>query len=398
LEKLEMKKTLVAMAALASVAAFAQTTVTLSGNMDVAGSNYGGTMYGNKGTTFTTGYGTSSTSVINLIATEDLGAGYSVTAKYGIDPRTLTNDGYAVTNNTRMDLTGATTANQSTIATGLGRDEAFIGIAGAFGDVKLGAPNALSLDVHGLSSPLGTGIGSGYSLVGQSTTMWQAVAQTRYDRSIRYNSPAINGITGSVVYAPGNDEAAVLNADSVSYAARATPNNRTMTELGLRYANGPLNIGFVNVSRTAQTNATGWIAMAASTSGLTSTFGYVATKTNSIGVNYSLGSTTLYYGWANGDSIASTTTQTKAQGSRLAVKQSLGSMDLIAQFNTVKSTTSAGAATTAKVSGIRLDNNLSKTAKVYLGYEYADSGSAASTSSTTKGTRTTTSIGIQKSF
>jgi hypothetical protein len=73
-------------------------------------------------------------------------------------------------------------------------------------------------------------------------------------------------------------------------------------------------------------------------------------------------------------------------------------MDLTAQFNTVKSTTAAGAATTAKVSGIRLDNNLSKTAKVYLGYEYADSGTAAATNSTTKGTRTTTSIGIQKSF
>ena len=394
-----MKKSLVALAALASVSAFAQTTVTLSGNMDVAGANYGGTMYGNKGSTFTTGYGTSSTSVINFIATEDLGAGLSVTAKYGIDPRTLTNDGLGVTNNPRLDAAGATTVNaQSTIATGLARDEAFIGITGGFGSVKLGAPNALGLDVHSISSPLGTGIGSGYSLVGQSTSMWQAVVQTRYDRSVRYDAPTMSGVTASVVYAPGGDEAAVQNASSVSYAARATPNNRTMTELGLRYANGPLNVGFVNVSRTAQTNPTGWLAMAASTSGLTSTFGYVATKTNSLAVSYNLGATTLYYGYANGDSLASTTSQTKAQGSRLAVKQNFGSMDLTGQFNTVKSTTSAGAATTAKVSGIRLDNNLSKTAKVYLGYEYADSGSAASSDSTTKGTRTTTSIGLQKSF
>jgi hypothetical protein len=73
-------------------------------------------------------------------------------------------------------------------------------------------------------------------------------------------------------------------------------------------------------------------------------------------------------------------------------------MDLTAQFNTVKSTTSANAVTTAKVSGIRLDNNLSKTAKVYLGYEYADSGGASSANSTTAGSRTTTSIGLQKSF
>lgn len=386
------------MAALASVSAFAQSTVTLSGNMDVAGVNYGGTMYGNKGSSFTTGYGTSSTSVINFIATEDLGAGLSVTAKYGIDPRTLTNDAFGVTNSTRLDITGTTTYAPSAIATGLSRDEAFIGIAGGFGSVKLGAPNALGLDVHSISSPLGTGIGSGYSLVGNSTTMWQAVVQTRYDRSVRYDAPTMSGITASVVYAPGNDEAAVLNASSTSYAARSIPNNRTMTELGLRYANGPLNVGFVNVSRTAQTNPTGWLAMAASTSGLTSTFGYVATKTNSLAVNYNLGETTLYYGYASGDSLASTTTQTKAQGSRLAVKQNFGSYGLTAQFNTVKSTTSTGTATTAKVSGLRLDNNLSKTAKVYLGYEYADSGSAASSDSTTKGTRTTTSIGLQKSF
>jgi len=398
LEKIEMKKTLVALAAISAVSAFAQSSVTLSGNMDVAGVNYGGTMYGNKGTSFTTGYGTSSTSVINFIATEDLGGGLKVTAKYGIDPRTLTNDGFAVTNNTRLDLTGATTYAPSAIATGLARDEAFVGIAGGFGEVRLGAPNALGLDVHSISSPLGTGIGSGYSLVGNSTTMWQAVVQTRYDRSVRYNTPTINGLTGTVQYAPGGDEAAVQGATSTAYAARAIPNNRTYTELGLRYANGPLNIGFVNVSRTAQTNPTGWLAMAASTSGLTSTFGYVATKTNTLGVNYSMGATTLYYGWANGDSLASTTTQTKAQGNRLAVKQTLGSMDLTAQFNTLKATTSTGTTTTAKVSGIRLDNNLSKTAKVYLGYEYADSGGAAAATSTTGGSRTTTSIGLQKSF
>jgi predicted porin len=398
LEKLEMKKTLVALAALASVSAFAQSTVTLTGNLDVAGTNYGGTMYGNKGTSFTSGYGTSSTSSINFNAVEDLGGGTSVAVRYELDPRTLVNDGFAVTNSTRTDISGATTYAPTAIATGIAKNEIFVGITGGFGSVKLGSPNTVGLDIHSMSSPLGTGIGSGYSLVGNSTTMWQAAVQTRYDRSIRYDAPTMNGITATVGYAPGNDEAAVQNTSSTSYAARSIPNNRTYTELGLRYANGPLNIGWANVSRTAQTNPTGWLAMTASTSGLTSTFGYVATKTNTLGVNYNLGATTLYYGWVNGDSLASTSTQTKAQGNRLAAKQNMGSMDLTLQLNTLKSTSSAGVATTAKVSGIRLDNNLSKTAKVYLGYEYADSGDAASANSTVKGTRTTTSIGLQKSF
>ena len=392
-----MKKTLVALAAASAVAAFAQSTVTLSGNMDVAGVAYGGTSYGAKGTTFTTGVGTSSTSVINLIATEDVGGGLVVTAKYGLDPRTLTNDTLGVTNNPRTDTTAATINPAATVRTGLNRDEAFIGIAGAFGSIKLGAPNAPSLDTHSASSPMGTGIASGYTLKGDATSMWTSVSNTRYSRSVRYDTPTINGITGVIQYAPGGDEAAVVG--STAYVARNVPNDRTATELGLRYNNGPLNVNFSNVSQTAQANVTGWLAVTASTAGQTTTFNYVATKTNTLGANYNLGSTTLYYGWANGDSLASTTTQTKATGNRLGVKQNFGSMDLLVQYTAIKATASGSATgTTAKVSGLRLDNNLSKTAKVYLGYEYADNGEAAASTSTSKGTRTTTSIGLQKSF
>jgi len=385
-----MKKTLVAMAALASVSAFAQSTVTLSGNLDVAGVNYGGTQTGAKGTTFTTGAGTSSTSVINLIATEDVGGGTTVTAKYGIDPRTLFNDALGVTNNARTDSL-TTTNPQATILTGFSRDEAFIGISGGFGNIKLGAPNAPSLDTHSASSPLGTGIASGYSFKGDATSMWTAVSNTRYSRSIRYDSPTMNGINVAVQYAPGNDESSVTGTTSA--IARNIPNNRTATELGLRYANGPLNIAFTNVAILAQTNPTTWTALAASSAGQTSTFGYVATKTNTLGVNYNLGTTSVYYGYANGDSLGSTTSLTKAIGNRVGVKQSMGTIDLGVQYTTMKL-----ASQTYKVSGFRLDNNLSKTAKVYLGYEYADSGTAATTDSTTKGTRTTTSIGLQKSF
>jgi len=376
LEKLEMKKSLVALAALASVSAFAQSSVTLSGNMDVAGVNYGGTQTGAKGTSFTTGAGTSSTSVINIIAVEDLGGGMKVTGKYGIDPRTLTDDALAVTNNPRTDTT-STNNPQATKVTGLSRDEAFIGIEGAFGSIKLGAPNSTSLDTHSASSPAGTGIASGYTYKGDTNSGWNNVAQTRYNRSFKYESPVVNGISAAVVYAPGNDQASV--AGSTSLANLNVPNARTATELGLKYSNGPLNLAYSNVSQAAQTNATGWFAVGAASTGQTSTYGYVATKTNSLGANYNLGATTLYYGYANGDSIASTTSQTKAKGSRLGIKQSFGSTDLIAQYTTVKTTTSALVDQTYKISGFRLDQNLSKTAKVYVGYEYADSGTAVET-------------------
>jgi len=338
-----MKKSLVALAALASVSAFAQSTVTLSGNLDVAGANLGGTMPGAKSMSFGTSLGVSSTSVINIIATEDLGGGTSVTAKYGIDPRTLFNDSLGVTVNPRTDST--TTINPpATQNTTFARDEAFIGITGGFGSVKLGAPNAPSLDTHSASSPLGTGVASGYSFVGGTNTMWTAVTQTRYSRSIRYDTPTVNGLTAAVQYAPGNDEAAV--AGSTAYQLRAVPNNRTVTELGLRYSNGPMNLAFTNVAQLAQTNPTGWYAVTASTAGQTTSLGYIGTKTNSLGANYNLGSTTVYYGYANGDSIASTTSQTKAVGQRVAVKYSMGATDIGVQYTTLK-TTASGATSSA---------------------------------------------------
>jgi len=388
-----MKKTLVALAALASVSAFAQTTVTLSGNMDVAGATISGTQTGQKGSSFTTTTGTSSTSVINLIAVEDLGGGRKITAKYGLDPRSLTNDTYAVTNNAYQ----TTSYNpQGNTVTGLARDEAFIGIEGSFGSLKLGAPNTPGLDAHSASSPLGTGIGGGYGIA--SGSMYQGVVTTRYSRSARYDSPVTNGLKVSLVYAPGNDESAVAGTGVANYINRSTPNNRTVTELGLNYSNGPLNAQYVNIATLAQTNPTGWYAVTGNSTGQTTAYGYVATKMNVLGANYNLGSTTLYYGYNNGDSNASTTALVKSVGNRLAVKQNLGQIDLTAQYTSIKTTTTANVSTTAKVAGLRADYNLSKTAITYLGYENWDTGTTVATTDTTSGNRKITSIGLRKSF
>jgi len=393
LEKLQMKKTLVALAALASVSAFAQTTVTLSGNMDVAGASITGTQYGQKGTSFTTTTGTSSTSVINLIAVEDIGGGTKITAKYGLDPRSLTNDSYAVTNNAYQ----TTSYNpQGNTATGLARDEAFIGIEGGFGNLKLGAPNSIGLDAHSTSSPLGTGIGGGYGI--GAGYMYQSVVTTRYSRSARFDSPVMGGLKVSAVYAPGNDEAAVAGTGVANYINRAIPNNRTVTELGLNYANGPLNVQYVNIATAAQTNPTGWYAVTSNSTGQTTSYGYVATKMNVLAANYNLGSTTLYYGYNNGNSNASTTSLIQNVGSRVAAKQNFGAIDVMLQYTSLKSTTTAAVSTTAKVTGVRADYNLSKTAAAYLGYENWDTGTAAASTDTTSGNRKVTSIGLRKSF
>jgi len=386
-----MKKTLVAMAALASVSAFAQ--VTLSGNLDVAGATQSGTQTGAKGSTLTTTQGTISTSSIKLTAAEDLGGGTAITAVYEIDPRSFTNDSYTVTNMTANGGSAYSVNPQGNTITGLARHEAYIGIASPMGSVKLGAMNSVGFDAHAVSSPAGTGIGSGYG-VGATYMIRNAFRDTRYDRSVRLDSAVMNGFKVSGLYAPGNDEAAVASSSADSYVARNIPNNRKITEIGINYSNGPLNVQWSNHQVAAQTNAVGYYAVvASSTSAMTTTYNYVATKSNILGANYNLGSTTIYGAWWNGDSTASTTAVSRANGNRYAVKQNLGSVDLIAQWTQATSGT-----TTAKVVGGQAIYNLSKTAATYIGYENWDAGNAASATNTTSGIRKTTSIGLRKSF
>jgi len=391
LEKLEMKKTLVALAAIASVSAFAQVTIT--GNLDMAGATQSGTQTGAKGSTVTTGQGTSSTSGIKITAAEDIGGGNVISAIYEIDPRTWANDGMGVTNMTANGGSAYPVNPQGTTVTGLARHEAYVGITSSNGSLKLGAMNSVGFDAHAVSSPMGTGIASGYG-VGATYMIRNAFRDTRYDRSVRLDSAVINGFKVSGLYAPGNDEAAVASSSADSYVARNMPNNRKITEIGVNYSNGPLNVQWTNHQVAAQTNAVGYYGVVASaTSTMTTTYGYVATKSNILGANYNLGSTTLYAAWWNGDSTASTTAVKRASGNRYAIKQNLGSVDLMAQYTQATHDT-----TTAKVLGFRGDYNLSKTSAVYLGYENWDTGSAASATNTTSGTRKTTSVGLRKSF
>ncbi len=394
-----MKKSLIALAALAATGAFAQSSVTISGNMDFAGASVTGTQLVGKGSTVSTTVGTSSTSVLRFIAVEDLGGGMKATAQYNFDPRTLSNDSLGVTNNNSTSVTAATAAvtggaaatpgsalAQGNTVTGLARDEVFVGLSGGFGNLRLGAPNSIGLGVHGVSSPLGTGIGSGYAPT--TGTVTNAYVQTRYSRSARYDSPTIGGFTASVQYAPGNDQTltsstGTATAQSVPVAL-VIPNARQATEFGLSYAAGPLNVAFANIGQAKSDNKVGFYSGAAAV--------LVKTSANVLAANYSLGSTTVYALVNKGDALASTTAVVATKGSRVAVKQTMGAIDLMAQYTQQETN-----GVKAKVTGLRADYNLSKTAAVYAGYEKWDTGAAYS-SNTTTGDRKIASVGLRKSF
>ena len=448
LEKLEMKKTLVAIAALASVSAFAQVTIT--GNMDFAGAKVGGSQAWAMGSTFSQTVGTASTSVINLDAVEDIGGGTKVTAHYGLDPRTLSNDGLAVTNNTGMvsSYGGTSTAmaaatavtatsavngiigsvaGQANTATGLSRDELYVGIAGSFGNLRLGSPNSIGLETFSNASPGGTGIGGGYTGGGTAGTMTNSFVQTRYSRSARYDSPVMSGFSASLMYIPGNDQSATFsNTVAITGAAASgsavTPgsfvpnaylilNARAASEYGLKYANGPLTVMYTNISQGLQVNSTGWYATGSNTKAS-------KTSANFITAQYAMGNTTFYVGMNDGQRLAplgsaGTATDTvDSKGKRYAVKQVIGQTDLMATLTTqealgvissVAGTAGTGAYTTsvlkAKVLGFRAQYNLSKTAAVYAGYEKYSTGAAYDTTAlTTTGDRTIASMGLRKSF
>jgi predicted porin len=325
---------------LAATSAFAQSAVTLTGNLDFAyGSAKAGSTSAEK--TIATTNLTSSTSVIKITATEDLGGGSTATVQYGIDPRGTSN-------------TGTTSPT---------RDETFIGLANAnLGNLRVGAPNSIGLSTFGVSSPFGTGIGGGY---GKNTLDFSSI---RLDRSARYDSPAFGGVTLSAYRA--ERVGTVVNTTGVATPAPITAASATAgrTELGAAYTNGPLNLAFANIQQSA---------VAAN----------AKTKHNLLSANYTFGATTVYGSVNTGDSIVQAASATQTKGNSLSIKHTMGQIDLLAGLN---NQTASGAAKET-VTGLRADYNFSKTTATYVGYEKFKAAASAND-------QKIMSIGVRKSF
>lgn len=384
-----MKKTLVALAAIAATASFAQSSVVLSGNFDFAAVSKSGTVVGANGSTITTtDNGASSTSTIKITATEDLGGGLKITGLYEIDPRGWAEDATATTNvNNGGGTAVGTTSSVTSKVTGLSRGEAYIQIGGGFGTVALGAPNSFGLGTAGTASPLGTGIGSGYTFQGATNSMMTNVVNTRYGRAAKYTSPSMNGFSVGALYAPGNDQAVGSGTANTTTGSLAIPNARQYTELNLAYSKGPLNLSYTNIASGAQTNATGWFRSGTGA-------GAAAISTNIFAANYNVGALTVYGGMWNGNAqspAAANTNPSTVGGWRGGAKFSMGKVDLIGQYTEVR-TTAASSETKAATTGLRIDYNLSKTAAAYVGIEKHDTGAATGNQMDMVG------LGLRKAF
>ena len=249
-----MKKTLVAIAALAVVgAASAQSTVALSGKLGFAyQAGKSGTGAKSNGLRVTDGD-------FVLSASEDLGGGLKAGASMAVQSR------------------GRGTA----IA---GRD-ASVYLSGGFGEIRIGAVDAQYQTLIDLAHP--------QQGVGLDSCNTKFNCGDDFVDMLQYTTPSMSGFTASVMLADGSTAGGGPGTGGMQSAALS----RDSVQLGLAYSNGPLNAGFEYTSFNANGSNAGLLSTANSSLGK---------SRYRLSGNYNLGVVTVGAGFASEKYVAFT--------------------------------------------------------------------------------------------
>jgi len=238
-----MKKTLVALAALASMSAFAQSSVTIYGQFDSGVYSVKNLNPGERGTVY--GDGATFSPIIGFKGLEDLGGGLK--AGFDLQSDVQSNNGGQ---------------NQN----GLFRRQANSSIESAeLGQIKLGVTTNPIIATNSALMPTGAN-GNSVSTV-TSTALGYADFYTK--NAVTYTTPAIMGLTGQVQKGLSNDTAAAENG--------------SMSAWSLAYVNGPLEARYAGQNRKAATAA---IAATAPNGGTAATYDK---KSSVLGLKYTMG-------------------------------------------------------------------------------------------------------------
>ena len=254
-----MKKTLVALATLSAVAAFAQTTDGKPG-VQIQGLFSGGYQSNSYKGIRVQGIdqNATGTSQVNFRGLEDLGGGNASYFRIESDISFMNNNANigivpAYSNSTVVPAAGgASTSLQRVTTGGVGswaNSELVGGIRGGFGDISFGQMHNMGLLwIQSVAAPLqGTSFGGGYGMIlGADPTL----AATRWANSVRYITPTVNGVTGSYIQAfKQNSTSGAVAATGVATTTTSLGvglnNQLGAQEVGLKYANGPLTAAFV---------------------------------------------------------------------------------------------------------------------------------------------------------
>jgi len=284
-----MKKTLIAIAALAATGAFAQSTVTIDGVVDA-----GYVSYNYKGNGVTgIDRNLTATSGINFKASSDLGGGLKAAwlSETNFSPVSSTVNTGAVGN--VGGATGVASANTAGttngVASAFGGGQQFLDITGGMGRLAFGAINNAQLAFHGASQPFGTAIGSGYGLTSGSFVS----AATRSDNSFKYESPTFGG--GFQISFINRKGQSVTGTNSAfSSATLGVQAQAQQNDMSLAYSAGPLNAILVRASSDSSnvatvTAGTGVVAIPVATAG--------KGIFTALAANYNMGAWTVYGGY-----------------------------------------------------------------------------------------------------
>jgi predicted porin len=386
-----MKKTLVALAALVSVTAFAQTSVKLLGNIDAG---YQSNDYkGNKISGINNNG--SATSQIDIEVIEDLGGGLKakVWLESDINPvAAQANSGFASSIKSGTDAGGGSWLNS----------EQKVGLAGNFGEVAVGVVNNKTLAANGTGQPFGTAIASGYgSIIKASAGVAASTASVvRFDNSVRYDTPVVNGFSGSVYYVA---KQAVSNGKANYSTTLGAFSKAGINEYSVNYSNGPVNATYVIQQADYNGVVTpGAVDYNTATAGVPTAVAGTALTTKS-----SLKTLSANYAW-NAFTFGATTQSLKDDASTNAVntKATLGSVKYTmgATMLGLTSGSLTNSVTNSKSTflGYGAQYQLSKTTRVYAQFETLndDGGTvAAVTGYTEVGTkRTRSGLGVNVAF
>jgi predicted porin len=364
LEKFAMKKTLIALAALAATASFAQSTVTLGGILEISPFSNGkvttqaataaGAITEVKSSR-TSSPTTWSTSVLSLTGTEDLGGGLKANFL-------LLNGVGAGTGVHTIDST--TNAGDS----GIGNRARSLGLSGDFGALNFGRfVPAAAAGFHAYSgSGSATFVGNIYGMSTANTAAGPSGLHTSADNFERinniaqYTSPVFSGFTLNLAVAQ--------NSNDSSAAAAVGKNSTSQTSISLNYAQGPLSVGVGMNDLKTNIEAAAAVAGTLAADGVSvATLGTNAVANSSrkgdldwIGASYDLGVATVYGTHVKRKATATTaagvtTTLNSVKVNSFGVMVPMGAVTLRASMYSGKDTRGAGDDTdNMKLSGHQL--------------------------------------------
>jgi predicted porin len=328
-----MKKTLVAIAALAAFgAASAQSSVTLYGRIDASIGNQktttGGVTVADPGVQISSGAHTGSR--WGLRGSEDLGGGLK--ANFQLE------QGFSI------DTGAANNPNEF-------NRTAKVGLSGGFGSLDVGRQYDITDTIYANYDAMGY---SGFSAMGYTFNVGCGAAGGsgdcvgRQDNSVIYKTPSMGGFSVTALWAPGEDKTAAASAGRV-YGLMAD------------YSNGPIGVGLAWQSNKAAAGRT---------------------RTDSVlGASYNLGVAKLFLQLESGKNNNTVGTG-KDNGFNVGAVIPVGAAKLSVGYATEKQKIAGAEVSKAKAFGLLGTYDLSKRTYVYAGYRRGETNPVGANNTT----------------